>query len=222
MNSGFAIENNDAGSIDSADAEHLDAQNLGTGGAGGGNAANSHVSAQTDVTGSADPGVNSSIYADENSLYPSADMVMTNLMTRPSHASYPSHCCLCRFQGYLPVRGFHILRREDNSTHFQYLARQLQDINVDFFHQAATVDKRGFIYDCTLDYDFDASVGNSVDLGSFPYLRRVHIHELGPDQQRDSVHMGRTKLSESPKLVSMHENGHRRVGMLCNCCGYFL
>ena len=61
-----------------------------------------------------------------------------------------------------------------------------------------------------MDFSFTESVGNSIDIASTAFLRTVRDSELAPDQSADSTN--RPTSSSTPKLVSMHENGHRRVG----------
>lgn len=61
-----------------------------------------------------------------------------------------------------------------------------------------------------MGYSFDESVGNSIDIASTAFLRTVKDSELAPEQMAEST--SRPTSSSTPKLVSMYEHGHRRVG----------
>ena len=63
-----------------------------------------------------------------------------------------------------------------------------------------------------MDYNFDAHIGASIDLGPFPYLREVFPEQLSREQNADPVQLGRTRTSRGPKLISSHQQSHRRVG----------
>jgi len=66
--------------------------------------------------------------------------------------------------------------------------------------------------ECILSYDMDKSIAHSIDLGSFPFLKKVEQSELTNDQAGDPFQLGRPNPGQFPKLISTHQQNLRRVG----------
>ena len=58
-----------------------------------------------------------------------------------------------------------MLKKEENSPEFNFLADRLRNIDLSFFMERSKDFKQGFIFTVTLGYNYDASLGNSVDIG---------------------------------------------------------
>ena len=58
-----------------------------------------------------------------------------------------------------------MLKKEENSPEFNFLAERLRNIDLSFFMERSKDFKQGFIFSVTLGYNYDASLGNSVDIG---------------------------------------------------------
>ena len=109
----------------------------------------------------------------------------------------------------LPYRGHILLEKKENSEQFKFIAKQLREINVDFFARKAEL-KCGFLFEVVLSYDFESSLGNSIDLGCYPFFKDLKMSDLCRDQQRYLRSQGRDVSREPKKLISTHQN-HRTV-----------
>ena len=64
-----------------------------------------------------------------------------------------------------------MLKKEENSPEFNFLADRLRNVDLAFFLERSKDFKQGFIFSVTLGYNYDASLGNSVDIGQLKILR---------------------------------------------------
>ena len=74
--------------------------------------------------------------------------------------------------------------------------------------------RKGFIFDVSLTFDYQSALGNSVDLGPLPYLRKVYLSELSQDQINEATNLKRR--SETTQLISTHDSDTRRVEFTAN------
>ena len=125
--------------------------------------------------------VNHGYFVDFNSLYPSV------------------------LETELPYKNFLLLEKEENSPQFTYLAKQLQNTNIDFFVRQAQKYKRSFLFEVKITYDFEQSIFNSICLNAFPFFKKINISDLAKDQQAYLFAQGKSKFCPQ-KLVSTHED----------------
>ena len=105
----------------------------------------------------------------------------------------------------LPYRSFLLLRKEDASPQFNLIASRFMDLDLDFFVDKAVNERKGFLIECILTYDFDHALQSNLDLGPMPRFRRVHNEALSMDQIRILQENKRDCFKEPAKLVSSHE-----------------
>ena len=67
-----------------------------------------------------------------------------------------------------------------------------------------------------MDYNFADSLGSSIDLGVFPYFKRVHNEELTLHQQDVLRGLSRRCGKEPAKLISAHRRHHHVVDFFDN------
>ena len=60
----------------------------------------------------------------------------------------------------MPCDNFVLLRKEKNSVKFRYIAEQLKNLNLQFFEEQSEIYKTGFIFEVSLNYCEDSSMGN--------------------------------------------------------------
>ena len=101
------------------------------------------------------------------------------------------------------------MKKEDNSEQFKFLSKKLHDIDIDFFTKKAE-SKCGFLFEVVVSYDFEKSLGNSIDLGCYPFFKKMQMSEMSRDQQTYLKSQGRNISREPSKLISTHQN-HRTV-----------
>ena len=106
----------------------------------------------------------------------------------------------------LPFRNFITLLREDNSSKFQHISKQLIGGNSDYFADKAKYEATGFFFECTMGYNHEDSLHISLDLSGFPSLKKVTPEDLSNDQKRDFIAKQMNSTRALPKLVSTLEN----------------
>ena len=126
--------------------------------------------------------------------------------------SFHSHSTL---ESELPYRGHILLEKKDNTEQFKFIAKQLRELNIDFFEKKAEL-KRGFLFEVVISYNFEQSLGNSIDLGCYPFFKNVKMSELCRDQQRYLRSQGRDVSREPSKLISTHQNRRTVVDFVDN------
>ena len=119
-------------------------------------------------------------------------------------------------QTELPYRDFVLLQKDRNNVKFTYIAKQLRKLNMSFFVHKATIERQSFLFEVILDYNFADSLGSSIDLGVFPYFRRVHNEELTQHQQGVLRGLSRDCGREPAKLISAHRRHHHIVDFFDN------
>ena len=108
------------------------------------------------------------------------------------------------------------MKKEDQSPQFLFIAKQLKKVNIDFFINKAKSEKKSFLFEVILSYNFLDSLGNSIDLGCFPFFKNVANEDLSMDQQNELLKSKRNLIREPAKLVSTHENSRRVVDFVDN------
>lgn len=159
--------------------------------------------------------VNSAYFSYFNAGFTEEDGRLSDTVTSASlvdfNGLYPS-----ALQTELPYRDFVLLRREDNSVKFRYISKQIRKMNMNFFVEKATQEKKSYLFEVVLDYNFRDSLGSSIDLSVFPYFKRVKNHELTQDQQNVLDGLSRNCDREPPKLVSAHRRKHHVTDFVDN------
>ena len=116
----------------------------------------------------------------------------------------------------LPYKDFCLLTKEEASPQFRFLAERLKKADVDFFLDKAKNERKSFLFEVILSYNFQDSLQSSIDLGCFPYFKKVSNSELTRDQQDQLAGSKRNCSREPAKLVSTHENGRIVVDFVDN------
>ena len=80
------------------------------------------------------------------------------------------------------------------------------DLDLDFFVDKAVNERKGFLIECVLTYDFDHALQSNLDLGPMPQFRRVRNSALSLDQMRILQENNRNCFNEPAKLISSHED----------------
>ena len=62
-----------------------------------------------------------------------------------------------------------------------------------------------------MDYSFEHSLSNSIDIGPLPQLRAVLTSELAPEQSGENDLFSKPAKSGTPTLISVHDQNNRRV-----------
>ena len=159
--------------------------------------------------------VNAAYFSYFNMGFTEKDNSLSDTITSASlvdfNGLYPS-----ALQCQLPYRNFVLLQKEDNNLQFRYISKQLKDMNMKFFVDKATHEKTSFLFEVILDYNFEDSLGNSLDLGIFPYFRKVANTELTRDQQDVLDELSRHCDREPAKLISAHRNNHHVTDFVDN------
>ena len=94
---------------------------------------------------------------------------------------------------------------------FQFISERLTSLDVEWFCHQAEQEKKGYIFEVTLDYDYQTSLCSSIDLGAIPFLRKCHMSELSVEQQEDLISQGRKPNHSAIQLTSNHDIEHLRV-----------
>ena len=159
--------------------------------------------------------VNSAYFSYFNAGFAEKDGQLSDTITSASlvdfNGLYPS-----ALQTELPYRDFVLLQKEDNSAQFRYISEQLKKMNIAFFVEMATREKKSFLFEVVLDYNFEDSLGSSIDLGVFPYFKKVNNQELTQDQQDVLSGLSRNCDREPAKLVSAHRQKHHVTDFVDN------
>ena len=129
---------------------------------------------------------------------------------------YPITLHHSALQTELPFKSFLLMEAKDDSPQFRFLAKKLKQIDVDFFMDKAIHEKKSFLFEVVLDYNFEDSLGNSIDIGLFPSFRTVGNQDLSEDQQEHLRSVGRNCQKEPPKLVSAHKRNHLTIDFVDN------
>ena len=119
-------------------------------------------------------------------------------------------------QTLLPYKNFVLLSKSEGSPQFIHLAKQLKKANVTFFESKATAERKSFLFEVVLSYNFKDSIQSSIDLGCFPSFKNVANTELSADQQAHLAQTKRDCFCEPPKLVSTHENNRIVIDFVDN------
>ena len=68
-----------------------------------------------------------------------------------------------------------------------------------------------YFSECLLDYSFEHTLENAIDLGPLPQLRAVFTSDLAPEQSGESGLFSKPAKTGTPTLISAHEQNNRRV-----------
>ena len=109
-------------------------------------------------------------------------------------------------QRQLPYKNFEYLDQYQRPTHFNHIVRQLSDLNIDFFVEKSVYEQKGFLVTCTLGYNFQDSLENTIDLSCFPKYQRVSMDQLTRDQIWSFNNESRNIEKDPAKLISSYEN----------------
>ena len=129
---------------------------------------------------------------------------------------FPFFLYFSALQTLLPYRNFVLLTKDGNSPQFKYIADKLREVNIEFFVNKAENERKSFLFEVVLSYNFKASLQSSIDLGCFPFFKNVANSELSSDQQRHLAQTKRDCSREPAKLVSTHENNRVVVDFVDN------
>ena len=105
----------------------------------------------------------------------------------------------------MPYQSFLLLHKEEASPQFKLIASRFKDLDLDFFVNKAVNERKGFLIECVLTYDFDHALQSNLDLGPMPRFRRVPNTALSMDQVRILQENKRNCINEPAKLISSHE-----------------
>ena len=117
-------------------------------------------------------------------------------------------------QSLIPYKGYILMEKSENDVKFQYLAKQVKNLNVDFFFQQIMERKKSYFVRVIMSYHFEESLASSLDLGTFPRMRQCNFEELSQDQQTYLTNNKKNISKDPPKLVSSHEKDVERADFI--------
>ena len=117
-------------------------------------------------------------------------------------------------QSFIPYKCYILMEKREHDVKFQYLAKQVKNLNVDFFLQQIMERKKSYFVRVILSYHFEKSLALSLDLGTFPRMRQSKLEELSQDQQRYLKDHKKNPSKDPPKLISSHEKDVERADFI--------
>ena len=93
------------------------------------------------------------------------------------------------------------------TAEYRQIVKALKRVDVDFFHDLAVNNHRGFLWHVTLSYDKVKSLKTSLDFCGFPILKRIFEENLGHEERRYAKLHKRNVSKEPPKLCDLYFEG---------------